>query len=119
VRTAASDDPGAWYWVPHAWRSREHRGLHMFPTQPVVPLLRTATVNLSLYCHVAQAAELAGVSDRQVRNAIKDGRIEATKVGHVWMVLRSSAQSFQRVPGMGRPTKAKKAAGRKKPAKQR
>ena len=76
-------------------------------------------MNLSLYCHVAEAAELAGVTDRQVRNAIRDGRIEATKIGHVWMVLRSSAQSFQRVPGMGRPKKAKKPAARKKPARQR
>jgi excisionase family DNA binding protein len=67
-------------------------------------------VSLSLYCHVAEAAALAGVTDRQVRNAIRDGRIEATKVGHVWMVLRSSAKSFQRVPGMGRPTKTKKPA---------
>ena len=90
----------------------------MFSTQPVVRLLRTATVNVSLYCHVAEAAELAGVSDRQVRNAIKDGRIEATKVGHVWMVLRASAQSFERVPGMGRPKKAKKPAAGKKPARQ-
>ena len=76
-------------------------------------------MNLSLYCHVTEAAALAGVTDRQVRNAIKDGRIEATKVGYVWMVLRASAQSFQRVPGMGRPKKAKKAAARKKQARQR
>jgi excisionase family DNA binding protein len=76
-------------------------------------------MNLSLYCHVSEAALLAGVTDRQVRNAIKDGRIEATKVGHVRMLLRASAQSFERVRGMGRPKKAKKAAARKKPARQR
>lgn len=76
----------------------------LLAAHPLLPQARPA-VNLSLYCDVAQAATLAGVTDRQVRNAIKDGRIEASKVGHVWMVLRSSAQAFQRVPGMGRPKK--------------
>jgi excisionase family DNA binding protein len=70
-------------------------------------------VNLSLYCTVDEAARLAGITDRQVRNAIRDGRIEATKVGHAWMVLRSSAAAFERKPGMGRPPKASKAAARK------
>ena len=60
-------------------------------------------LDLELYCDVATAAQLAGITDRQVRNAIKDGRIKAAKVGHTWLVLRSSASKFVRMPGTGRP----------------
>lgn len=75
-------------------------------------------MNFALYCDVAEAARLAGVTDRHIRNAIKAGKIQGAKMGHVWMVLRSSAMSFERQPGMGRPAKArKKAAPRRRPAK--
>lgn len=53
-------------------------------------------MNLALYCTVAEAARLAGITDRQVRNALDDGRIVGQKVGSVWMVLRASAEGFQR-----------------------
>jgi hypothetical protein len=63
-------------------------------------------LNLALYCDVGTAAKLAGVTDRQVRNAIKAGRIKGEKVGHTWMVLRASASAFERDPSKGRPPKA-------------
>lgn len=71
----------------------------------------TPKASLSQFCSVTEAAEITGVSDRQVRNALEDGRIVGEKVGFAWMVLRSSAESFQRQ----RAPKATKAGPKRKP----
>lgn len=71
-------------------------------------------MNLSLYCSVAEAAAIAGVSKGYMHTMIDAGRIKAEKVGRSYAVLRSSAAAFKRQPGMGRPTKS---AYRKTPAK--
>jgi excisionase family DNA binding protein len=83
-------------------------------------------MNLSLYCSVAEACQLAGVSKGYLCAMIRDGRIEAEKIGNAYAVLRASVKNFERQPGMGRPTKKPASAPRgrghaatrrKKPAK--
>lgn len=62
-------------------------------------------MNLSLYCSVAEACQLAGVSDGYMRRLIRDGRIEGVKIGNTYLVSRASIKKFERQPGMGRPQK--------------
>lgn len=63
-------------------------------------------MNLSLYCSVAEAAEVAGVSEGYIRRLLRDGKLEGEKVGNTYLVLRASIKKFDRQPGMGRPPKA-------------
>lgn len=67
-------------------------------------------MNLALYCSVAEACALAGVSKSYMHAMIVAGRIKAEKVGRSYAVLRSSVAEFQRQPGMGRPPKPQPAA---------
>lgn len=62
-------------------------------------------MNLSLYCSVAEACRIAGVSDGYMRRLIRDGKITASRFGNSYAVLRSDVVAFQRQPGMGRPRK--------------
>jgi excisionase family DNA binding protein len=64
-------------------------------------------MNLSLYCSVAEAAAIAGVSRSYMNALIARGEITAHKVGRSYVVLRTSIAKFKRQPGMGRPQKAK------------
>jgi hypothetical protein len=41
-----------------------------------------------------EASELIGVTPNQVRHLARQGTIQARKFGHVWMILRSSAQIY-------------------------
>ena len=73
---------------------------------------------LSLYCDVAEACRICGVSDGYMRRLIREGKIVAQRFGNSYAVLRESAAAFQRQPGMGRPRKQSGAAstsGRAKP----
>lgn len=74
-------------------------------------------MNLSAYVSVAEACRIAGVSDGYMRRLLRTGRIEGEKVGNTYLVLRSSLQKFERLPGMGRPRKADASAARR-PRKQ-
>jgi excisionase family DNA binding protein len=60
-------------------------------------------VNLSLYCSVAEACQIAGVSDGYMRRMLREGKVEGQKIGNTYLVLRSSVVAFRRQPGMGRP----------------
>jgi len=84
---------------------------------------RVARVNLDLYCSVAEACTIAGVSDGYMRRLIREGKVQAQRFGNSYAVLRSDAVAFQRKPGMGRPRQrpspaskpARPAANRRKP----
>ena len=79
-------------------------------------------MNLSIYCSVAEACRMAGVSDGYMRRLLRDKKVAGEKVGNTYLVLRSSLQKFERQPGMGRPRKAdagaaSRARRRKRPSK--
>jgi excisionase family DNA binding protein len=61
---------------------------------------------------VTEAARRAGITDRHVRRLIRDGVIQATRIGRAWLVDAESVAAYQRHPTMGRPraTKPKRAA---------
>ena len=61
---------------------------------------------------VTEAALRAGITDRHVRRLIRDGVIQATRIGRAWLVDAESVAAFQRHPTMGRPraVKPKRAA---------
>jgi len=65
---------------------------------------------------VTEAARRAGITDRHVRRLIRDGVIQATRIGRAWLVDAASVAAYQRHPTMGRPraTKPKRAARRKR-----
>ena len=63
-------------------------------------------MNLSLYCSVAEAANIAGVSRSYMNAMVAAGKIKAQKIGKSYAVLRSSVAKFKRRPGMGRPKKS-------------
>lgn len=64
-------------------------------------------VDLSKFVSVAEAAKLADVHVRHMRNLAASGRIPAAKVGRAYLVLRSAAAAYKRHPTAGRP-RAKK-----------
>ena len=64
-------------------------------------------MNLTLYCSVADACAIAGVSRSYMHAMIQDGRIKAEKIGPTYAVLRSSVAKFKRQPGRGRPSTRK------------
>lgn len=69
-------------------------------------------MNLALYCSVAEAAAIAGVSTAYVRLMAARGQIRGEKIGGSWVVLREDLARFVRIgrgPGQ-RPAAAKKAA---------
>lgn len=72
-------------------------------------------VNLALYCSVAEACQISGVSDGYMRRMLREGKIAGEKVGNTYLVLRSSAVGFRRQPGMGRPRKDAVARPRRRP----
>jgi excisionase family DNA binding protein len=65
---------------------------------------------------VTEAARRAGITDRHIRRLIRDGVIQATRIGRAWLVDAESVAAYQRHPTMGRPraTKPKRAARRKR-----
>jgi excisionase family DNA binding protein len=70
-------------------------------------------MNLSAYVSVAEACRIAGVSKGYMCSLIRSGRIKAERIGVSYAVLRSSLQTFERLPGMGRPRKAAATVARK------
>lgn len=64
-------------------------------------------VDLSQFVSVSEAAKLADVHVRHMRNMAASGRIPAAKVGRAYLVLRSAAKAYKRHPTAGRP-RAKK-----------
>jgi len=80
-------------------------------------------VNLAAYCTVTDACRIADVSDGYMRRMIREGKVEAVKVGAAYLVLVASVKKFERQPGMGRPRKpaprrpGRQASSRRKPTK--
>lgn len=60
-------------------------------------------MNLAIYCSVAEAAAIAGVSPERIRQLVAKGEIKDEKKAGVWLVLPADAQRFVRIPNMGRP----------------
>lgn len=50
-----------------------------------------------------EAAKLADVSERWMRQLIADGKVIGVQVGRNYLVLRESAAAFKRHPDAGRP----------------
>jgi hypothetical protein len=71
-------------------------------------------MNLANYVSVAEAAAIAGVSAERIRQLVAAGQMAGEKKAGVWLVLRSAAQGFVRIPNMGRPKRAKKKTRRKR-----
>jgi excisionase family DNA binding protein len=78
-------------------------------------------VNLSLYCDVAEACRICGVSDGYMRRLIREGKVAGHRFGNSYAVLRESAAAFIRQPGMGRPRKRSTATPKqdRQPSKRR
>jgi excisionase family DNA binding protein len=70
-------------------------------------------MTLARYCTVAQAAEIANVTEAMIRYLLKTGAIRAERPGHAYLLLREDVARYQRTPGEGRPKKVKKVAKRK------
>lgn len=72
------------------------------------------SMNLALYCSVAEAADIAGVSPAYIRVMAASGRIRGERIGRSWVVLRDDVARFVRIGrGPAKPPAAKKPA--KKP----
>jgi len=76
-------------------------------------------MTLEAYCSVPEAAALAGVSDEYMRQLVARGKVRGEKVGNVWLVFKEDAAKFVRIPGMGRPKRAKPKAKQAKKARRR
>jgi excisionase family DNA binding protein len=63
---------------------------------------------------VTEAARRAGITDRHIRRLIFDGVIQATRIGRAWLVDAESVAAYQRHPTMGRPTKPRRAARKRR-----
>lgn len=62
---------------------------------------------------VTDAAELLGLSRRRVHDIIRDGRLKPTRVGSVYLLLRSDVEKFAKKPRKsGRPRKKKQGGGK-------
>lgn len=48
---------------------------------------------MSRYMLVSEAAKLLGLSNMQVINRIKRGKLKAKKVGRQWMISRASVEA--------------------------
>lgn len=65
----------------------------------------TTKFDLSNAITLTQAAELAGVTDRWMRQLVKDEKVRAVRIGKFWLVDKDDAEKFQRHPTAGRPRK--------------
>lgn len=61
------------------------------------------------YISVAEAAARLGVHPQRVHQRIRDGSLEAEKIGHQWAVDLASVQRVEKRIGPGRPLSAKSA----------
>lgn len=52
---------------------------------------------------VTEAARRAGITDRHIRRLIRDGVIQATRIGRAWLVDAKSVAAYRKHPTMGRP----------------
>jgi excisionase family DNA binding protein len=50
------------------------------------------------YITAAQAAELSGLTDRQIRRLLRTGVLEGIRPGHEWLVKRSTVMDYLRQP---------------------
>lgn len=50
-----------------------------------------------------EAAKLADVTERWMRQLVADGKVIGVQVGRNYLVLRESAAKFKRSPDEGRP----------------
>ena len=72
-------------------------------------------MNLALYCSVAEAARIAGVSPAYVRLMAAKGQVRGEKIGGSWVVLREDVARFVRIGrGPAQPPAAKKARTRRR-----
>ena len=70
-------------------------------------------MTLERYCTVAEAAEIANVTQAMIRYLVKTGALRAERPGHAYLLLREDVARYQRTPGEGRPKRVKKVAKRK------
>jgi hypothetical protein len=65
--------------------------------------------NRNPYLSVAEAAEIAGLSDGRMRQLLINGIIEGIKLNaRAWAVSRKSVEDFAKIPQhMGRPRKGR------------
>lgn len=52
---------------------------------------------------VTEAARRANITDRHIRRLIRDGVIQATRIGRAWLVDAKSVAAYRKHPTMGRP----------------
>jgi len=52
---------------------------------------------MSRYLLVSEAAKLLGISNAQVINRIKRGKLKAKKLGRQWMISRASLEASNEV----------------------
>lgn len=60
---------------------------------------------------IAEAAQVADVTEQWLRTLVQTGRVEGVRLGPLWFVKKSSVATFERHPTRGRPRTAKKSAG--------
>lgn len=59
--------------------------------------------NLKGWVSLPEAARLADVTERWMRQLVADGKVIGVRVGRNYLVLRESAAKFTRSPDEGRP----------------
>lgn len=59
--------------------------------------------NLEGWVSLPEAAKLADVTERWMRQLVADGKVTGVRVGRNYLVLRESAAKFKRSPAEGRP----------------
>lgn len=59
--------------------------------------------NLDGWVSLPEAAKLADVTERWMRQLVADGKVIGVRVGRNYLVLRESAEKFKRTPTEGRP----------------
>ena len=59
--------------------------------------------SLEGWVSLPEAAKLADVTERWMRQLVADGKVTGVRVGRNYLVLRESAAKFKRSPVEGRP----------------
>ena len=62
-------------------------------------------INTEDYVTLQEASKICGIQPERLRQYVRTKRLEAVKVGAIWLIKKSSAQSFKPKP-IGRPPRA-------------
>ena len=64
-------------------------------------------INTEDYVTLQEASSICGVQPERLRQYVRTKRLDAVKVGSIWLVKKTAAQSFKPKP-IGRPPRVAK-----------